>query len=134
MSNQIFENNNTNGTRMPWEGSLPSRFSPEQQRRTGRHPATPRVKWNKEEEKVVMECFYRSKTFDEEGKPIRGHRKRMFIEWRERGMFESTEQRVCDQLRTIRKDGWLSELELEAIKRQVEVERRSNSEKRDSRN
>ena len=35
-------------------------------------------------------------------------------------MFESTEQRVHDQARGIRKNGWLSELELEAIKRQVE--------------
>ena len=35
-------------------------------------------------------------------------------------MFESTEQRVCDQARARRKNGWLSELELEAIKRQPE--------------
>ena len=37
-------------------------------------------------------------------------------------MFESTEQHVCDQVRAIRKNGWLSQLELEAIKRQVEDE------------
>ena len=37
-------------------------------------------------------------------------------------MFESTEQRVCDQARAIRKNGWLSQLELETIKRQVEGE------------
>ena len=37
-------------------------------------------------------------------------------------MFESTEQRVCDYARAIRRNGWLSELELEAIKRQVEDE------------
>ena len=37
-------------------------------------------------------------------------------------MFESTEQRVCDQERAIRKNSWLSEFELEAIKRQVEDE------------
>ena len=52
-----------------------------------------------------MECFYRSKPFDEEGKPIRGYRKRMLREWRERGMFESIEQRVCDQARAMRKNG-----------------------------
>ena len=46
----------------------------------------------------------------------------MFREWRDRGMFESAEQRVCDQARAIRRKGWLSELELEAIKRQVEDE------------
>ena len=70
----------------------------------------------------MMECFYRSKPFDEEGKPVRGYRQRMFREWRDRGLFESTEQRVCDQARAIRKNGWLSQLELEAIKRQVEDE------------
>ena len=37
-------------------------------------------------------------------------------------MFESTEQRVCDQARAIRKNGWLSEAELDAIKAQVESE------------
>ena len=41
------------------------------------------MKWNKEVNKVVMECFYRSKAFDEEGKPVRGYRQKMFGEWRE---------------------------------------------------
>ena len=44
----------------------------------------------------------------------------MFREWRDRGLFESTKQRVCHQARVIRKNGRLSQLELEAIKRQVE--------------
>ena len=56
------------------------------------------------------------------GKPVRGYRQRMSGEWRDRGLSESTEQRVCYQARTIRKNGWLSQLELEAIKRQVENE------------
>ena len=46
----------------------------------------------------------------------------MFREWRDRGLFELTEQRVCDQARAIRKNEWLSQLGLEAIKRQVEDE------------
>ena len=70
--------------------------------------------------KIVMECFYRGKPFHEEGKTIRGYRKRMFREWRERTMFESITQRVWDQAREIRKNDWLSELELEAMKSQVE--------------
>ena len=37
-------------------------------------------------------------------------------------LFESVEQRVGDQARAIRKNGWLSQLELEAIKRQLEDE------------
>ena len=83
---------------------------------------TARMKWNKEVNKVVMECLYRSKPFDEEGKPVRGYRQRMFREWRDRGWFESTEKRVCDQARAISKNRWLSQLELEAIKIQVEDE------------
>ena len=55
---------------------------------------TAKVKWDKEMYKEVIECFCRSNPFDEEEKTIRGYRKRMFREWRERGMFESTEQRV----------------------------------------
>ena len=80
------------------------------------------MKWNKEVNKVVMECFYRSKPFDEEGKHVRRYRQRMFREWRDRGFFESTEQHLCDQARAIRKNGWLSQLESETIKRQVEDE------------
>ena len=74
-----------------------------------------------------MECFYRSRPFDEEGKPIRGYRQRIFREWKEKGMFESTEQRVCDQARAIRKNGWLSELELEMIRRKIDDESQVNS-------
>ena len=97
--------NGVNGTGMSCEGPSPGRCSPAQQRGPGRHHATARMKWNKEVNKVVMECFYRSKPSDEEGKPIRGYRQRMFREWRVRGMFESTEQRVSDQARAIRKNG-----------------------------
>ena len=74
----------------------------------GSHLMTAGVKWNKEVNKVVMECFYRRKPFDKEGKPIRGYRKRMFRELREKRMLESTEQRVCDQVWTVRKNGWAS--------------------------
>ena len=122
MSNQNFENIVVNGTRPLGEGSSPGRCFLVQQQEPGRHQVTARMKWNKKVNKVVMECFYRSKPFDEEGKPVRGYRQRMFREWRDRGLFESTEQRVCDQARAIRKNGWLSQLELETIKRQVEDE------------
>ena len=117
-----FANNGVNGTRPLGEGSSPGRCFLVQQREPGRHQVTARMKWNKEVNKVVIECFYRSKPFDEEGKPVSGCRQRMFREWTNRGLFESTEQRVCDQARAIRKNGWLSQLELEAIKRQVEDE------------
>ena len=87
MSNHIFDNNGVNGTGTPCESPLPGKCSPAQQRRRGRNPATAGVKWNKEVNKVVMECFYRSKPFDEEGKPIREYRKKIFREWSNRGIF-----------------------------------------------
>ena len=82
-----------------------------------RNHATVRTKWNTNVNKVVMECYYRSRPFDENGKPVRGYRQRMFREWRNKGLFESTGRRICDQARAIRKNGWLSEIELETIKR-----------------
>jgi len=44
---------------------------------------------------------------------------RIMREWRERGVFYISEQRLCDQARAIRKNGWLSDLELENIQRIV---------------
>ena len=76
---------------MPCEGPSHGRCFPAQQQGPSRHTVTATVKQNKEVNKVVMECFYRSKAFDEEGKPIRGYRRRMFREWKERGMFKSME-------------------------------------------
>ena len=46
----------------------------------------------------------------------------MFRVWQEIGLFEATEQRIRDQLRAIRKNGWLSELEIDVIKRKVSQE------------
>ena len=105
MSNQNFENNFVKGTRPLGEGSSPGRCFLVQQRELGRHQVTARMKWNKDVNKVVMECFYRSKPFDDEGNLSEKEcRQRMFREWRDRGLFESTEQRVCDQARTIREN------------------------------
>ena len=59
---------------------------------------------------------------NDEGKPIRGYRKRMHAIWWERQQLEVTEQRLCDQARMIRVNGWLIELELEQIKRRVLTE------------
>ena len=91
MSNQKFENNIVNRTRLLGEVSSPGRCFLVQQREPGRHQVTARIKWNKEVNKVVMKCFHRNKLFDEEEKPVRGYRQRMFREWRDRGLFESTE-------------------------------------------
>ena len=122
MSNQTFRDNGVNRTGPLGEGSSPGRCSPVRQRGPGRHPATVRTKWSKNVNKVVMECYFRSKPFDDEGKPIRGYRQLMMKEWEEHGVFEITEQRLCDQARAIRKNGWLSNLELENIRRMIDAE------------
>ena len=46
----------------------------------------------------------------------------MVQEWKEHGVFDITEQRLCDQARAIRKNGWLSDLELENIWRMIKAE------------
>ena len=43
-------------------------------------------------------------------------------EWKEHGVFEITEQRLRDQARAITKNGLLSDLELENIRRMIEAE------------
>ena len=127
MSNHSISNNDVNGAGTSSEGSSSGRCSSGDLRGPGRYPTTARMRWNKEVNKVVMECFYRSNPFNEEGRPIRGYRQRMFREWRVRGMFDSTEQRISDQARAVRKNGWLSELELEMIKRKIEDERQNEN-------
>ena len=48
---------------------------------------------------VVMECYFLSRPVDEEGKPVRGYRRRICNIWKERYGTEITEQRLCDQAR-----------------------------------
>ena len=112
-------NNDVNGTGNSSEGTSSGRCSVDEQRRPGRNQATARIKWTKEMNIVVMECFFSADPFDGNGVPIRGYRQRMFREWRERGMFHISEQRLCDQARAIRQNGWLSAVELEAIRRKL---------------
>ena len=105
------------------EGSLPGSSSLVRQRGPGRDPTTVRTKWSNNVNKIVMECFFRIKPFDDDCKPIR-YRQQMTQEWKEHGVFEITEQQLCDQARAIRKNGWLSDLEFENI-RMIEAESES---------
>ena len=69
---------------------------------------------------MVMECYYRSNAIDKNGVPPKGYRQRMYREWLERGpLGDVTDQRICDQARAIRKNGWLLEVELEMLKRRI---------------
>ena len=57
--------------------SSPESFSPIQQWGHCRHHVTARKKWSKEVNIVVMECYYRSNSFEENGIPLKGYRQRM---------------------------------------------------------
>ena len=118
MSNINSQDNDVNGAGTSCEGPTSGRCSLAQQQRPGRHQTTAtKRKWTKELNVVVMECYFLSNPVDEDGKPIRGYRQRMHRAWNERGMFEISEQNLCDQARMIRKNEWLSAIELETIKR-----------------
>ena len=77
------------------------------------------MKWTKAIYVAVMECYYLSNPEDENDKPLRGYRQRMHRIWNEREMLKCNEQRLCDQVRVIRKNEWLTRVELETFKRRV---------------
>ena len=122
MSNQNSESNSVNRAGPVGESSLLGRCSLVRKWGPGRHPLTVRTKWFKNVNEIVMECCFRSKPFDDDGKPIAGYRQQMIQEWKEHGVFEITKQRLCDQAKAIRRNGWLSNLKLENIWRMIEAE------------
>ena len=71
------------------------------------------VRLPKKVNKPVKRCFYQSS-------PLRrGQQKQLIAVWREIETFEITEQRLVDQLRVIRTNEWLIDMELEEIKRKI---------------
>ena len=60
-----------------------------------------------------MECYLLSKP------KIRGYRKRILSLWLQKGMFWVSEQRLVDQANTIRRNSWMTELEIEELERKV---------------
>ena len=76
---------------------------------------TGRKKWEKEVNKVVIECWIRSDP------TTRGYRKRMKRIWDEKGLFQANEQRIVDQARMIRVNGWLTDIEIEEIRRKIQA-------------
>ena len=75
MSSDIIRNYSVNRTGTLREGPSPGRCPVGEQRRPDCHQKTARTGWSKEMNVAVMECYFLSRPFDEEGKPIRGFRK-----------------------------------------------------------
>ena len=64
----------------------------------------------------IMECYFCSN-------PGRlGYRKIMLELWNSKSLFFTTGQQLVDQDNNIRKRGWLTEIELEEIKRNIELD------------
>ena len=110
MSSNEIQTNDVNGSRLAEQGPSSGRCS--RQGNIGRHHANPviskRRKWTSQENKIVMT----------EPK-IRGYRKHILSLWQQKGMFWVSEQRLVDQANTIRRNSWITELEIEELERKV---------------
>ena len=78
------------------------------------------MKWSKELNVAVMECYFLSKPTGCNGRPVRGYRRRMHNFWKERGLPTVTEHRLCDHTMVLGKNGWFTTVELEEIHRKIE--------------
>ena len=109
-------------------GVMNGRCSPDSQHgRTDRHPANiacslfrymnddisnhndqrpKRKTWIREDNPLALHCYFRSNPSQS------GHRKRTIEIWQECASFQTTSQRLTDQVRTIMKKGWFSDLEI----------------------
>ena len=65
-----------------------------------------RKTWTREENKLALESYFRSNHSQ------RWHSKRIKENWQEHSTIQITSQRLADQVRTIIKKGWFSDLEL----------------------
>ena len=115
MSSNEIETNDVNGSRLAGQG--PSTGRCPRQENNGRHHANPvitkRRKWTRQENKIVMECYLLNEP------RIRGYRKRMSSLWLQKGMFWVSEQRLVYQANTIRRNSWMTELEIEELERKL---------------
>ena len=68
-----------------------------------------RQTWTETLNTAAMECYFQSRSEEEEGKRIRGYR-RMHNIWKERYGTEIIEQRFCDKARMIRINEWITKL------------------------
>ena len=59
-----------------------------------------------EDNKLALHCYFRNNPSK------RGYRKRMIEIWQEWANFQTTSQRLADQVRTIIKKGWFSDIEI----------------------
>ena len=116
------------GTQATGLGVMIGRFSPDSQHgRPGHHPTNvgcpfsryinddvtnhndqrpKRKTWTREDNQLALQCYFRSNPSQ------RGHRKRMREIWQECVKFQTTSQRLAEQVTTITKKDWFSDFKL----------------------
>ena len=109
--------NSVNETGTNGEGLSLGRCPIENQRGPGCYPTTAKTGWSKIMNVAVMDFL--CKPVEEDGKPVRGYRHRMHNIWNKRQTLKVTEQRLCDQARIIRKNYWLTQVEVDDIKQRI---------------
>ena len=72
-----------------------------------------RKEWSRQDNINVMKCFYLSHP------EKRGYMKRMLQIWKERRLFDITDQRIADQVRVVKRNGLMSTLDLVEVKNRV---------------
>ena len=76
-----------------------------------------RKKWTWEDNQHALQYYFRSNASQ------RGYRKRMIEIWQECVKFQTTSQRLADQVRTIIKKGWFSDLKLLEIHQKIHTQK-----------
>ena len=72
-----------------------------------------RRKWTSPEIKIIMDCYLLNEP------KIRGYKKHMQSFWLQKGMFWVSQRRLVDQANTVRRNSWMTELEIEELERKV---------------
>ena len=88
------------------------------------NPTNQRLKrktWTREDNQHILHCYFKSNPTQ------RGYRERMMEIWQELSIFQTTSQRLADQVRTIMMKGWFSELEIVEIHQKINDQERRNT-------
>ena len=80
-----------------------------------------RKAWTREDNQLALHSYFRSNP------TRRGYRKRMMKILQELSNFQTTSQRLADQVRTIIKKGWFSDLEIIEIHQKINDQQCSNN-------
>ena len=72
-----------------------------------------RKAWTREDNQLALHCYFMSNPTP------RGYRKRMMEIWQELSNFQTTSQRLADQVKRMIKKGWFSDLEIIEIHQKI---------------